>query len=57
MTGTSVSLTVTLNEHDAVLPPWSVAVQVTAVVPTGNAEPEGAEQTTVTGQLSETVTV
>lgn len=39
--------TVTLNEHDAVLPPESVAVQVTVVVPIAKHEPLVGEQTTV----------
>ena len=44
---------VTLNEHVAVLPDASVAVQVTVVVPTGNGVPEGGTHATVTpGQLS-----
>ena len=46
----------TVNEHEAVLPEASVAVQVTVVVPTGKADPEGGTQTTVTpGQLSDAV--
>lgn len=48
--------TVTVNEHEAVLPDASVAVQVTVVVPTGKVEPDAGEQTTVTpGQLSDAV--
>ena len=43
-----------MNEHVAVLPDESVAVQVTVVVPIGNEEPEGGLQTVVGagGQLS-----
>src|SRR5512134_4022231 len=49
----ATSNTVTVNEHVAVLPAASVAVQVTVVVPGGKQEPEGGTQTTVTpGQLS-----
>src|SRR5262249_36747741 len=47
--------TLTGNEHDAVLPAVSVAVQVTVVVPIGNAVPDGGTQTTVAEQLSDTV--
>jgi hypothetical protein len=44
---------VTANEHDAVLPEASVAVQVTVVVPTAKVEPDGGLQADVTpGQLS-----
>jgi hypothetical protein len=35
------------NEHVAVFPDESVAVHVTAVVPTGRTEPEGGLHTTV----------
>ena len=46
-------VTFTLNEQDEVLPDASVAVQVTAVVPAGNVEPEAGVQLLVTpGQLS-----
>jgi hypothetical protein len=38
--GGTVSVTVTLNEHVETLPEVSVAVYVTAVVPTGKLEPE-----------------
>jgi hypothetical protein len=49
------SKTVTVNEQLALLPDESAAVQVTVVVPTGNAEPDSGEQTLDTpGQLSET---
>jgi hypothetical protein len=39
MTGSSVSVTTTLNEHVAISPFTSVAVYVTVVVPTGNTSP------------------
>jgi len=53
MTGPSVSLTVTLNVQEALLPAASVAVQVTVVVPTGKNDPEGGLQfATTPGQLS-----
>jgi hypothetical protein len=45
--------TVTANEHDAVLPLASVAVQETLVVPTAKTEPDAGVQMVVTpGQLS-----
>ena len=48
--------TETVKLHVAVLPEVSVAVQVTVVVPTGRADPEGGEQLVVTpGQLSAAV--
>jgi hypothetical protein len=48
--------TVTVKLQVAVLPDASVAVQVTVVVPTGNVEPEGGLQATVTPeQLSDAV--
>jgi predicted nucleotidyltransferase len=54
--GGCVSLTVTVNDQDAVLLEASVAVQLTVVVPFGNVEPEAGVQTNVApGQLSETV--
>jgi hypothetical protein len=40
-TGGCTSLTVTVNEHVAVLPDVSSAVYVTVVTPTGNAVPDG----------------
>jgi hypothetical protein len=47
------SKVVTVKLHIAVLPEASVAVQVTVVVPSGNADPEGGTQATVApGQLS-----
>jgi hypothetical protein len=54
--GGSVSLTVTVNEHVAVFPDASVAVQVTVVVPSWKVEPEAGTHIAVTpGQLSEMV--
>jgi hypothetical protein len=46
--GASVSLTLTVNEHIAVLPDVSVAVQVTVVMPTGKNTPGAGEQITLT---------
>src|SRR5581483_1112253 len=50
----SVSLTVTVNEVDAVdgVSSASVAVHVTVVVPMANAEPDGWSHTTATGPSS-----
>lgn len=46
----------TANEHCAVFPELSIAVQVAFVVPTGNVDPEGGLHTTFTpGQLSDAV--
>lgn len=45
--GGCVSLTVTVNEQEAVLPELSVAVQVTVLVPSGKVEPEAGTQLTV----------
>src|SRR6266700_1208581 len=52
-------LTFTLNEQADWFPHASVAVQLTVVLPTGNAEPEGGVQTgvTVPEQVSVAVTV
>src|SRR5215212_10914587 len=51
--GGSASPTVTLNEHVAMLPDASVAVEFTVVVPMGNAKPDGGTLfTSVPGQLS-----
>ena len=50
-TGSSLSLTVTLKLHWAVLPEASVASQVTVVVPIGNRLPESGVQTTLTSGL------
>lgn len=48
------TFTVTVNEHDAELPPESVPVQLTVVVPCGKKLPDAGVHTTVTdpGQLS-----
>src|SRR5690606_40387291 len=51
--GASVSTTVTLNEHVAVLPAPSVAVYVTVVVPSGNTSPLLCELDNDTEQLSQ----
>jgi hypothetical protein len=56
-TGGWVSFTVTVKLHDAALPAASVAVQLTAVVPSGNAEPLAGTQAAVAPQLSVTVGV
>src|SRR5438445_695086 len=54
--GGSVSLTVTVNVHLAVLPAASVAVQITGVAPFANNLPLGGLHATVApGQLSVTV--
>src|SRR5690606_2323125 len=53
--GSSVSTTVTLNEHVAVLPAPSVAVYVTVVVPTRNTSPLLCELDNNTEQLSDAV--
>ena len=51
--GFCVSLTVTVNEHEAVLLDVSVAVQLTVVVPFGKVLPDAGVQDVVTpGQLS-----
>src|SRR4051794_9426586 len=47
--GGVVSVTVTVNEADAVLPLESVAVHVTVVAPSANVEPEGGRHETGTG--------
>ena len=45
-----------MKEQVAVLPPESVVVQLTVVVPIGKQKPDAGEQTTVApGQLSVTV--
>jgi hypothetical protein len=49
--GGVLSRTVTVNEQMVWLPPESRAVDVTTVVPVGNAVPEGGSLTTLTGQL------
>jgi hypothetical protein len=43
-------LTVTVNRHEAALPAASRATQLTLVMPTGNSEPEGGVQVTVTSE-------
>lgn len=48
MTGSCVSLTVTLKVQVAVLPETSVAVQMTLVVPIGKKEAAGGKQLTAT---------
>jgi hypothetical protein len=56
ITGSEVSLTVTLKLQVEVLPDASVAVQVTLVVPCWNVEPEAGAQAVVTpAQLSPAV--
>ena len=58
MTGSSLSLIVTVKEHVAVLSHKSPASQLTEVVPFGNSEPLAGEHTTFTLlQLSLAVTV
>ena len=58
MVGFSLSVTVTVKLHEAVLPLASVAVQVTVVVPSAKVEPlAGLLARLVTLQLSEAVTV
>src|SRR5438105_14977316 len=53
MTGASQSFTVTVKLHEAELLDVSVAVQVTVVVPSGNAVPDGGLQLLAApGQLS-----
>ena len=48
MTGGSVSLTVTVNEHEDVLFDTSLAVQVTVVVPFWKTDPDGGVHAVVT---------
>ena len=51
--GNSVSFTLMVNVHVAVLPDASVTVHVTVVVPTGKNDPDaGVEVTVKPGQLS-----
>ncbi len=45
--GGSLSCTVTVKEHSVVTPAVSVAVQVTGVLPMGNAAPDGGAHVTV----------
>jgi hypothetical protein len=56
-TGTTVSLTVTVNEQLEELAAASLTVQVTVLVPSGKIEPDGGLHTGVPspGQLSLTV--
>ena len=57
ITGASVSLTVTINVQVSALPTGSIAIHVTVVVPTENAEPEGGLQDIdVSEQLSVALT-
>jgi len=51
MDGFSTSLTVTVKLQVDVLPESSVAVEVTLVVPTGKAVPEGGSLLIVTSEL------
>ena len=55
--GASLSVTFILNEHSAVFPEASVAVEETRVVPTGKSEPDAGVDTTLTRQLSVAPTV
>src|SRR5436305_12759389 len=55
MTGSSVSLMVTVNEQAFVLPVASVATQVTVVTPLLKVDPLAGVQTLVAPQLSVTV--
>ena len=52
-----MSVTVTLKEHVTELPPTSVAVDVTVVVPTGKNEPDAGTDTTFAEQLSVVLTL
>jgi hypothetical protein len=54
-TGGAVSLTVTVNKAEPVLPCVSIAVQVTVVVPSGNVEPLAGLQ--LTGRAPSTLSV
>src|SRR2546421_10104629 len=58
MTGFSVSLIVTLKEHEPVFPDASVAVQFTVVLPFAKVEPEaGVQELVAPGHLSGAVTL
>ena len=58
ITGSCVSCTVTVNEHAAMFPDASVAVQLTVVTPTGKVDPlAGAHTIPTPGQLSVAVAV
>lgn len=52
-----VTPTVTVNEHDAVFPPGSVAVQLTVVVPCGKKLPDAGVHTTVIEPMQLSVVV
>jgi hypothetical protein len=54
-TGGTVSVTVTRNEADPLLPRVSIAVQVTVVAPSGNVDPLAVVQ--VTGTASPRLSV
>jgi hypothetical protein len=54
-TGGAVSVTVTVNDAEPVLPCVSIAVQVTVVVPSGNVEPLDGVQ--LTGRAPSTPSV
>src|SRR5512146_1662646 len=47
--GSAAAVTVTVELHDPLVPSESVAVQLNAVVPTGNDDPEGGAQLVVMG--------
>jgi len=51
--GSCISLTVTVNVHEAVLPEASVAVAVTVVVPNWKVLPDGGTSVTVTGVVEQ----
>ena len=55
ITGATVSVTATVKLQLADCPDWSVTVQVSVVVPIGNAVPDGGSHTAVAGQSSENV--
>ena len=57
ITGSSLSITFTLNEQSEVFPDASVATELTVVVPTGKKLPEDGFETTVEEQLSEEITI
>lgn len=57
ITGEMVSITVTVNEHVAVLPDESVAIELTDVVPIANNDPETLLEVTRTPQLSVALTL
>src|SRR3954447_23040562 len=55
--GAVVSCTVTVNVAVAVLPAWSVAVQVTVLPPRGNVAPDGGWQSTATAPSTRSLAV